>query len=285
MQDLEAQAAKPPGANPPSKIEAFMKLLESVREKLVKPERRTQAAGAATGALVGGAIGGGGGAIPGAVIGTLLFDRLAEQVPEISALLSVLFKSIGTLLRKIPGVKEETARQFEESPAVEQTEDDAAPESADDADATQQRARDLLELLRERMVHRKIEAATATAKELQTLCEQSHEKSYIHLDLHSTKVKNLTPLANLTALVALFLHGTKVTDLAPLANLTNLEYLGIEGTRVSDLTPLANLTVLHLLDIGSTQVKDVSMLSHIKGLEIIMPDGVRDNRTKRQWRF
>jgi internalin A len=47
-------------------------------------------------------------------------------------------------------------------------------------------------------------------------------------------VRDLKPLAGLTALEELFLGQTPVTDLTPLAGLVRLRLLQLSGTRVSD---------------------------------------------------
>jgi hypothetical protein len=87
------------------------------------------------------------------------------------------------------------------------------------------------------------------------------------LDLDNTPVNDLAPLANLRALRRLDLDGARVTDLAPLANLAALERLDLDRTLVSDLTPLANLTALKMLWLNGTQVTDLTPLSNLKALE------------------
>ena len=87
------------------------------------------------------------------------------------------------------------------------------------------------------------------------------------LGLSGTRVSDLAPLANLTALERLNLDDTQVSDLAPLANLTALEWLNLSGTQVSDLAPLANLTVLKWLNLSGTQVSDLAPLTNLTALE------------------
>ncbi len=53
--------------------------------------------------------------------------------------------------------------------------------------------------------------------------------SLLYLNLRSTRVTDLTPLAALANLKSLHLGNTKVTDLTPLAALPNLKHLGLTG--------------------------------------------------------
>ena len=57
--------------------------------------------------------------------------------------------------------------------------------------------------------------------------------------LYSTKVSDLTPLQNLTALQALDLNNTQVADVSPLQNLTALQDLNLNNTQVADVSPLS----------------------------------------------
>ena len=50
------------------------------------------------------------------------------------------------------------------------------------------------------------------------------------------------------------LHGTRVTDLTPLSVIISLRRLFLGGTQVQDLQPLAALSFLQCLDIPSTGV-------------------------------
>jgi hypothetical protein len=58
------------------------------------------------------------------------------------------------------------------------------------------------------------------------------------LDLDSTQITDLTPLAALTGLRTLYLNNTQITDFAPLAALTGLSTLSLDNTQITDLTPL-----------------------------------------------
>ena len=88
-----------------------------------------------------------------------------------------------------------------------------------------------------------------------------------HLYLSSTQVSDLTPLAGLSNLQHLYLSSIQVSDLTPLARLSNLQHLGLRNTQVSDLTPLAGLPNLQHLDLSSTQVSDLTSLAGLSNLQ------------------
>ena len=74
------------------------------------------------------------------------------------------------------------------------------------------------------------------------------------LFLAGSKVIDLTPLADLSALVHLNLDRTDVSDLHPLSKLPNLYELSLHATKVSDLRPLEGITSLRSLKIERSQV-------------------------------
>lgn len=87
------------------------------------------------------------------------------------------------------------------------------------------------------------------------------------LDLSSTSVTDLTPLAALSDLKRLSAANTGISNLAPLAGLKNLEVLEISSTSVEDLAPLASLTGLRQIDVSNTQVRDLAPLASLNRLE------------------
>ena len=90
------------------------------------------------------------------------------------------------------------------------------------------------------------------------------------VDLKTTPVSDLTPLAGLKNLELLWLNGTQVSDLTPLAKLTSLEFLSLDNTHVSDLTPLAKMTSLQWLQLNYTQVSDLTPLAGLKSLKALV---------------
>jgi len=87
-----------------------------------------------------------------------------------------------------------------------------------------------------------------------------------YLDLSSTKVSDLSPLAGLTNLKELWCYNTKVSDLTPLAELTNLQKLWCSETQVSDLAPIAGLINLQDLLCTKTQVSDLALVAGLTNL-------------------
>ena len=81
------------------------------------------------------------------------------------------------------------------------------------------------------------------------------------------KLKDISPLANLTQLERLNLESVDVSDISALANLTNLDYLRLGRTDVSDISALAKLTNLKTLNLDSTDVSDISALARLTNLE------------------
>jgi hypothetical protein len=88
--------------------------------------------------------------------------------------------------------------------------------------------------------------------------------------LHGAPVRDLHPLARMTALKALDLGGTQVRDLAPLRGLTGLQSLNLQFVPVSDLRPLAGLVGLRSLHLGGTDVRDLTPLAGMTNLRALV---------------
>ncbi|MEM1079276.1 MAG: leucine-rich repeat domain-containing protein [Pseudomonadota bacterium] len=87
------------------------------------------------------------------------------------------------------------------------------------------------------------------------------------IDLDTTQVTDITPLAGISGLQYLHLSNTQVTDIAPLAGITGLQNLSLSNTQVADIAPLAGITGLQILDLRNTQVAGVAPLAGITGLQ------------------
>ena len=90
------------------------------------------------------------------------------------------------------------------------------------------------------------------------------------LQLESTQVSDLSPLAklkNLEKLQWLELYKTQVGDLSPLAELKNLQWLYLRKIQVTDLSQLAELENLNSLTLESTRLSDLSPLAELEKLE------------------
>ena len=88
-----------------------------------------------------------------------------------------------------------------------------------------------------------------------------------HLSLWNNQVEDISPLANLTNLVSLTLTRNNVVDLTPLANLINIETLALDHSKISDITPITNLVNLRYLYIKNTFVTDFSSLQNLNLIE------------------
>ena len=84
-----------------------------------------------------------------------------------------------------------------------------------------------------------------------------------------TRVRDLAPLAGLSALAKIQCGGTLVTDLAPLSGLRNLHYISFWRTKVEDLVPLADLQTLQYINCASTLVTDLAAVAGLGALELI----------------
>ena len=87
------------------------------------------------------------------------------------------------------------------------------------------------------------------------------------LDCSNTQVKYLAPVAALTSLQSLDCSGTPVKALSPLSSLPSLRSLNCSNTRVTNLSPLAALTTLQSLDCSHTLVTDLSPLAALTTLQ------------------
>ena len=87
------------------------------------------------------------------------------------------------------------------------------------------------------------------------------------LNLNCPRVHDLKPLAGLTALQKLNLSRAKVSDISLLEGLTALQELNLCLTKVRDLKPLAGLTALQKLDLSKIKVSDISPLQGLTALQ------------------
>lgn len=87
------------------------------------------------------------------------------------------------------------------------------------------------------------------------------------LDCSRTDVKDLGPLAGLIALRTLDCSWTGVRDMGPLVGLSMLQSLDCSGTEVTELGPLACLTALQEFQCSGTAVKDLEPLADLMALQ------------------
>ena len=91
----------------------------------------------------------------------------------------------------------------------------------------------------------------------------------IHLNVSgSKKLRDISPIANLTKLYSLRLYNNAIADITSLAKLTNLTFLTMERNPVSDLGPLAKLTKLRFLSLANHDtITDITPLAKLVALE------------------
>ncbi len=87
------------------------------------------------------------------------------------------------------------------------------------------------------------------------------------ISLYKCKIKDLTPLSQMTGLQTLYLFQNQVSDLTPLSQMTGLQSLDLDNNQVSDLSPLSQMTGLQYLDLRSNQASDLTPLSQMTGLQ------------------
>ena len=110
------------------------------------------------------------------------------------------------------------------------------------------------------------ERRQASIKDLRPLAQLTALR---RLDLSRTQVSDIAPLSQLTALQRLYLTGTNVSDIAPLAQLTALQRLYLTGTPIIDIAPLEKLTALRVLGLSGTKVIDITPLGNLFDLETL----------------
>ena len=88
----------------------------------------------------------------------------------------------------------------------------------------------------------------------------------VSLNNHYRKIKNVAPLAGLTALTELRLYLNQIQDVTPLAGLTALTELDLGDNQIQDVSPLAGLTALTDLDLDDNQIQDVTPLTGLTAL-------------------
>lgn len=84
-----------------------------------------------------------------------------------------------------------------------------------------------------------------------------------YMDLQGTKITNIAFAEHMPLLECVVLSSSKVSDISPLANCQNLTWLEIYNTPVRDLQCLSNLRNLKYLNIACTLVSDLSPLNEV----------------------
>lgn len=90
----------------------------------------------------------------------------------------------------------------------------------------------------------------------------------LFLGMPLQRIKDLTPLANLTKMIRMDLdQNWGITDVTPLAGMVNLKHLNLDGNYITDISCLENLTKLTYLNVRINSVSDISVVANMPDLE------------------
>lgn len=118
-------------------------------------------------------------------------------------------------------------------------------------------------------------ASCELSPEVPLLWPFSQREAVTRLELSSSAIRDISPVAQLTSLRTLNLGRTWVTSLDPLKGLKSLESLWLFSTPVRDLSPLSGLTSLNELDLSWSHVHDLSPLNELRSLRELWCFGTR----------
>jgi len=82
----------------------------------------------------------------------------------------------------------------------------------------------------------------------------------------NNQIEDITPLRNLINLEHLDIWGNQISEISALAGLSNLTKLYLNVNKITDISPLSNLTSLNFLQLGSNHISDISTLSSLVNL-------------------
>lgn len=115
-----------------------------------------------------------------------------------------------------------------------------------------------------------VDLRNAVARSLKIDVEQLSEVrlgEIQHLDLSSSGIVDLSPLAEFASLESLTLDDNGISDLRPLSNLQSLRKLSLGDTPVADCEPLSGSRSLEELDLSHTGISDLKSLAKIASLK------------------
>lgn len=109
------------------------------------------------------------------------------------------------------------------------------------------------------------DAASGEAVQI-TLGGVSFLTDVTELNLSGRGIRNISALADCTALKTLNLSGNLIYDLCPLMNLPSLEWLDISENQISDLRPLMGMSTLRVINASANQVSSTVSVGSMSGL-------------------
>ncbi len=95
----------------------------------------------------------------------------------------------------------------------------------------------------------------------------------VELRIADSSLKQIDPIAKLSALRTLWLDGNALASLQPLSGLKSLRTLNLSRCKLSSLTDLHDAPALTNLDLTGNQIEDVSSLVALPGLEKLVLSG------------
>lgn len=98
----------------------------------------------------------------------------------------------------------------------------------------------------------------------------------VSLRVMASRIKDLTPVSQLTSLQHLVCSQTLISDLSPLSQLAQLEQVLFYDTKISDLSPLLNLKNLNYVDADSCQIVNLPRKITSMGLPLHLDDPAKD---------
>lgn len=108
---------------------------------------------------------------------------------------------------------------------------------------------------------------------LNSLDDLKYMKNLEYLDIHSTGISDIKPLASLESLRVLYVQRNNIADISPIAKLIRLEVLSLNGNLISDIKPLKGLTALEKLYLKENRISDVTGLRSLVNLKTLILEG------------
>ena len=101
------------------------------------------------------------------------------------------------------------------------------------------------------------------------------------VNLSDNRIRDITPLENMTELTVLNLNQNSVRDISVLSGLTKVTRLALDNNKVSDLTPLVEMPALTDLSIAGNGIRNIDALDELRGLRRLnlANNSIRDPRT------
>ena len=93
------------------------------------------------------------------------------------------------------------------------------------------------------------------------------------LNIESSNISDLTPLAGLQNIRVLKFYDSNISDLTPIAGLVNLTDLNLSQNNISDLTPLTGLVNLIYLSLAENNISDITPLDGLVNLKVLILEG------------